>query len=278
MTQQTAGQPHDPTARTPRWFPIAGIVFAAFALMFFTALAVASAFGRSVPPDSHFIVVVILALSSALSCFFFGGQAIVNYSLPNTLSFGRTVTFSATGGIAVLFIVLLLGRELYPQPHEPFTVVVRPYSTEVPRFQNGSITLECGNFHSTVNVNSNGEAEFASLPIEYKGKRATILTRIYGYEVANGNVQLNDGTIQIFMKPVETLLTGAIDPIPRGKNVRVLVDDVSQPAVPDQYGRFQMIVHKPTGEHVHLEVWIDQVEVGDAIETLPGPFIVPIKY
>jgi fido (protein-threonine AMPylation protein) len=90
-----------------------GATLAVLALLFFMALVFLSAWGRRVPDDARYLVVIVLALSGGLSTVLLGGNMIARGSLPVPFVQERPVQFACTGGIAVVVILLILGRQLF---------------------------------------------------------------------------------------------------------------------------------------------------------------------
>jgi len=100
--------------RGPRnWIVALGGGFGGLVLLFFMCLLVLSIFGKQVPCDSRFLVVVVLAFGAALSASFLGGAAAAQGSIPIPFAQTKPVHFSVAGGIAVLLIFLLVGRYAY---------------------------------------------------------------------------------------------------------------------------------------------------------------------
>jgi hypothetical protein len=96
----------------PSWFQAAGFICGAFTLLFFMALVVGSIFGHVVPTSSKFLVVIVFSLGCSLAAAFLGGDAAASGNIP-FISKDNPLAVSATGGIAVLIIVLLLGYYFY---------------------------------------------------------------------------------------------------------------------------------------------------------------------
>lgn len=95
----------------PSWFPVAGLISGGATLLFFMGLVVASIWGHTVPPDARFLLHFVFALGSALCVTFFGGEAAASGKIP--LVNKHPLVFSASGGIAVLIIMLALLHYLY---------------------------------------------------------------------------------------------------------------------------------------------------------------------
>ena len=91
----------------------AGAVSGGAALIFFMGLVLLSVWGRSVPQDARYLVVIVLALSGALSAGFLGGNASVRGVIPFPKFNEHPLTVAFTGGIAVLIGLLLLGSRLF---------------------------------------------------------------------------------------------------------------------------------------------------------------------
>jgi hypothetical protein len=102
----------DGDPKVPAWFQKAGFVTGALTLFFLMALVVASVLGREVPDGSKFLVTAVFALGCALSATFLGGDAVASGKIP-FLADKSPLAISATGGIAVLVIVLVLGYYFY---------------------------------------------------------------------------------------------------------------------------------------------------------------------
>jgi hypothetical protein len=106
-----AGEPQNNSATVPGWFLVAGVVFGGLTLLFFMVLVVASIFKATIPSESRFLVVVVLALGTALSSAFLGGSAAAAGKVP--IFKNSPMKFTVTGGIAAFIIVLVLGHFLY---------------------------------------------------------------------------------------------------------------------------------------------------------------------
>jgi hypothetical protein len=89
-----------------------GAIFGGLALVFFMGLLLLSTLGHPVPNNARYLVVIVLALSGALSAGFLGGNASARgtLALPKLNEHPLVVAF--TGGIAVLIALLVLGSKL----------------------------------------------------------------------------------------------------------------------------------------------------------------------
>jgi len=94
----------------PRWLPIAGFAIGLLTLLFFMNLVIR---GRSIPCDQRFLVVVVFAFGAAMASSFIGGWATAQGKLPLAVNRANVIGVSAGGGIAVLIILLVLGKTLY---------------------------------------------------------------------------------------------------------------------------------------------------------------------
>lgn len=111
-SMMNARQEQESERLVPSWFKVVGFVFGGVTLIFLMALVVASMWGHTVPPESRFLVHLLFALSASFCAAALGGEAAASGKIP---IFKRNpMAFSATGGIAVLLIVLGLLRWLYP--------------------------------------------------------------------------------------------------------------------------------------------------------------------
>ena len=100
-----------PLARA--WIIVIGAVLGAITLLFFMALVLMSMFGRQVPCDSRYLVVTVVAFGAALSAGFLGGAAAAKGSIPLPFAQDHPLTFSVSGGVGVLVILLILGNHLF---------------------------------------------------------------------------------------------------------------------------------------------------------------------
>jgi hypothetical protein len=95
----------------PPWFAKAGYCSGGATLLFLMLLVVAGIFGHQVPPDSRFLVSLIVALGASLAVTFLGGDMAASGQIP--LLAKHPIKFSATGGVATLVVLLALMRHLY---------------------------------------------------------------------------------------------------------------------------------------------------------------------
>jgi hypothetical protein len=97
------------------WVVIVGSVFGGLTLLFFMGLTLLAVFGHQIPCESRFLVVTIIALGSSLSVAFLGGAAAAKGAIPLPFAKSHPLSFSVSGGIGVLVILLVLSNNLFVQ-------------------------------------------------------------------------------------------------------------------------------------------------------------------
>ena len=97
------------------WVIVLGSVFGGITLLFSMGLVLLSVAGHQVPCESRFLVVTVVAFGAALSVAFLGGAAAAKGALPLLFAKEHPATFSVSGGIGVLVILLLLSNSLFVQ-------------------------------------------------------------------------------------------------------------------------------------------------------------------
>lgn len=114
MTERSTTSGVPSPAEVPNWFPLLGVIFGGVTLLFFMALVIASLLAYEIPPSARFLVVCVLALGCGLSANFLGGTAVARGKLPLPEPFrSHPISFGVSGGVAVIVLVLLLGRFIY---------------------------------------------------------------------------------------------------------------------------------------------------------------------
>jgi S1-C subfamily serine protease len=68
----------------------------------------------------------------------------------------------------------------------------------------------------------------------------------------------------------ETRVEGRIFPPQNGKRVRILVEGEKGEVAADEYGRFEIVVHKKRTERARFFVWVDGKQVYDELQPLSG--------
>jgi hypothetical protein len=102
-----------PPKDLPRWVPIAGVLFLAFAVLSLFYLLLAP---QGISPDKHVIFDVWIGFCSAASASFLGGTAKADGRLPWPAWLGGSsspIQFATAGGIAVFIIVLVILLNAY---------------------------------------------------------------------------------------------------------------------------------------------------------------------
>ncbi|HEY6327927.1 MAG TPA: hypothetical protein VI756_01225 [Blastocatellia bacterium] len=98
-------------------------------------LVTAALYGHSVPPDSRFLVLVVLAFGAAMAAGFLGGDAAANGRIPLPGAVDAPIAVSTAGGVAVLIIVMLVGYYIYVRPAlSTRSEVVAVLPSGVPRY------------------------------------------------------------------------------------------------------------------------------------------------
>jgi hypothetical protein len=125
---------------------IFGAVCLALTLLFFMGMVVASLFGYTVPENSRFFVELVVAFGGALGTGFLGGGAAVSGQLPmirHTWLGQHPITFGASGGVAVLIVLLLIGPYIVPAgPTIPDLNI--PAAPEVARTKDNQVIVAFG--------------------------------------------------------------------------------------------------------------------------------------
>jgi len=104
VPNQTLAQP---------WVMIVGAIIGTLTLVFLMALVILGTLGREVPCNSVYLVNATLSLGAALAAAFLGGNASARGALTIPLLRDNPIAVSASGGIAVLIIMLLLTSNLF---------------------------------------------------------------------------------------------------------------------------------------------------------------------
>jgi len=66
------------------------------------------------------------------------------------------------------------------------------------------------------------------------------------------------------------IVRGKIVPPQKGKQAKILVDGEASEAVADEYGRFEIKVHKKSNQSARFLVWVDGKQVCNQLQSLSG--------
>lgn len=108
--------PQTPNREGPLATPFStkvGALFGLLALLFFMTLVMLEVFGSEVPQGAKYLVVIVLALAGALSTAFLGGHASARGTIPLPSAQEHPFRYAVSGGVAVLFLLLILGYWLF---------------------------------------------------------------------------------------------------------------------------------------------------------------------
>ena len=116
-TKPPTNPPNPPNPSSiPPWLAKAGAFFGGVTLLFFMGLIGVSILHFEVPPSATPLVIIVVALSMALSLAFIGGSAAAEGKIPIPYVKDNPVGFSVSGGIAVFVIVLVISFWLFGTP------------------------------------------------------------------------------------------------------------------------------------------------------------------
>ena len=91
----------------------AALLFGAVTLLFLMSLIIIEIFQQPVPQSARWLVVLFFAFSGGLSAAFWGGGASVRGTVQVPVLGEKNVRFNAYGGVAVVIILLILGKLLF---------------------------------------------------------------------------------------------------------------------------------------------------------------------
>lgn len=99
----------------PKWVSIIGAVIGIITLFFFMLLVLLVIMLKADITKAKYLITIVLALGTAISTSFLSGAAAAKGSIPIWFTEKYPITFSTTGGIAVFFLVLIIGNTIYPE-------------------------------------------------------------------------------------------------------------------------------------------------------------------
>jgi hypothetical protein len=99
----------------PVWVLVASVVVLVATLLFFMALVLLAVSGREIPPNSRFLVIIVVAFGAGFGSAGLGGYVAARGKVPlPAWADNHPVAVSAGGGIAVFLIVFFLGTQILP--------------------------------------------------------------------------------------------------------------------------------------------------------------------
>ena len=103
----------DGSALSKSWVVIVAAVIGTLTLLFLMALVLFGVAGHQVPCESRYLVSIVLSFGAAMSAAFLGGNAAANGRLPIPGLQSSPLFVSASGGTAVLVVMLILTSHLF---------------------------------------------------------------------------------------------------------------------------------------------------------------------
>jgi hypothetical protein len=219
--------------------------------------------------DQFFYVVLIVA-GVVATTFLVGGMR-AHDARVTVNQFG--IKMQARGGIAIFVFVVVGGLYVVPRDTS-FNLTIRPHAPRQPIVTAGSIRVNYGDNSVDRILDSNGEANFKQIPHRYWGTRIQILPDVEGFQHEYQEFQVNSTVIDLdlVLDNPESQFSGTIEPLVRKPDrVRIVVEGEGNVATPDEFGRFQMLVHHKKGDRIRVRVFNNDQEVSDTFEILPGP-------
>ena len=266
----------NPPAPSPLlYIVVSGLGLLAASAMLFSYVLLAPRLIAAGFQDQFFYFVLIVA-GLVAAAFLVGGMRA--YEAKVTVKhFGIRV--QAGGGVAVF--ILVVGGGLYGVPrNSSFNLTIRPHGPQQPVITVGKIRVNYGDRSDPEFLDSNGEANFKQIPFQFWGTRVKVLPDVEGFQKEYQEVELNSLVIDLplALEKPEFRLTGRVTPIPsKGEIVRIVVEGEDQTATPDEFGRFQLVVHHKQNERVRLTVYRNDKQVYDNFEVLGEPLMIATR-
>jgi hypothetical protein len=223
----------------------------------------------------YYVVVIIFGLVAAVILF-----GVMRSYASLTVKQPPGMLLELGGPVVVAALVVFVGIKFVPHV-ESFNVIVRPHAEGAPIISSGSIRLEYGANPATRAIDSSGDADFREIPHQYSGQQVKILPEVDGYERAYQTITLDSSKpvidIQLSKEEIKTNVTGRLVPPQTGEQVRILVEGEKVEAVPDEYGRFEITVHKSKTERARFFVWINGKQIYNDFQPLSGEVTLVLK-
>lgn len=219
--------------------------------------------------EFFFVVLVIAGLVAA--AFLVGGMHAYDAHVVYK-RFGLVV--QAGGAVAVFLLVVGLGLYAIPKPNTTFNWTVRPIGPRGETLSTGRLTIQYADKTDSEAVGNNGEANFKQIPADIRGQNIKVIPEIEGFGQAPLYASTNSLAVDVSLLPesFETPLTGFVRPAPGERQVvKIIVEGEDSEAITDEFGRFRLVVHKKSGSKVRVKAYLNEKEVYDDFQILPGP-------
>lgn len=193
---------------TGKWVLVVGALFGFLTFSFFVILVILSLLGKSIPPDSRSLVVLVLAIGIALSAGFLGQTASASGKLPLPAGLSP-VSFSVAGGIAVFVIVLLVGYLSYGRAGEDSvslagTVLDADSTLGIP---GATIVIRTDLNIYERQVTDAGDFRVSDIPYLFN-KQVTVSAKAENYQLASGQTVLITSYVQQFKLQLHNCYNG----------------------------------------------------------------------
>jgi hypothetical protein len=215
----------------------------------------------------YYIVLLVWGLISAVVLF-----GVVR-------SYARITYRNPPGGLAVelggaaAFAALVVIGGFVLVPKGTLNLTVRPHGPDIPLITWGKIRVEFGANAPTVAVNESGEADFKGIPREFLGAKVKVLPIIDRYKSAYQEKTVTGEVLDLDLELPETQIKGRVFPVPAGKHVLTVLaqGEIVKPVLIDEYGAFEMLVHKNPDDSVRFTVCADGWRVYDDLQPVDNP-------
>lgn len=223
----------------------------------------------------YYVVVIVFGLVAAVILF-----GVMRSYASLTVKRSPGILLELGGPVVVAALVVFGGIEFVPHV-DSFSVIVRPHAVGAPIISSGSIRLEYGANPATRAIDSSGDADFREIPHQYSGQQVKILPEVDGYEREYQTITLDPSkpviNLQLTREDITIDMTGRLVPPQTGRQVKILVEGEKVEAIPDEYGRFEITVHKSKTEQARFFVWIDGKQIYDDFQPLSGEVTLVLK-
>ena len=111
------------------------------------------------------------------------------------------------------------------------------------------VAIKVGGYEDLQNVN-------LVIPMNLAGDLLTKVPDLPDFSISHGSSEM--------------IVRGKIVPPQKGKQAKILVDGEASEAVADEYGRFEIKVHKKSNQSARFLVWVDGKQVCNQLQSLSG--------